>query len=290
MLAGRRSRTAEAAAFLRALHRHIDDPPLVFDDDAVEALLPAAARRLFRRLDRLGRATWRPSDWRRRSGAAQMRAQIVVRARYAEDLLHSARQRGAGQYLILAAGLDTYALRAMDRELPVFEVDHPATQQWKRSLLAHVPPQLHFMPVDFERESLHDVLTGSALSRDIPTFIAWLGTTYYLRESALRDTLTSLATVCATGSELVLDYWTYAPIADGRGTLLLAGARLATALQNEPLRTLLAPPVMQRLVTSTGWQIVEHCTPAQQDARYLMHRNDGLTLPSFAHLLHLRLQ
>jgi methyltransferase (TIGR00027 family) len=288
METGRRSRTAEAAAFMRALHRHVDDRPYVFDDEAVEALLPAYARRFFRRLDALGRP-WRLVYRQRGSGAAQMRAQIVVRARYAEDTLAEARNRGAGQYLILAAGLDTYALRDSRGDIPVLEIDHPATQQWKRSLLTTIPRQLQFIAVDFERQSLLDALTTNEFSKRAPTFISWLGTTYYLRERALHETLASLASACAAGSELVLDYWSRAPFADGLGRMLLAGTRLATTLQNEPLYSILEPAAMEQLVTRAGWRIVEHCNPAAQNTRYLTHRADGLAVPSFAHLLHLRL-
>ena len=136
---------------------------------------------------------------------------------------------------------------------------------------------------------LREALTASAFSAQPATFVSWLGTTYYLRERALRDTLESLATVCAPGSELVLDYWSRAPLADGMGRMLLAGTRLATTLQNEPLRSVVEPASMERLVTNAGWRVAEHCTPALQNARYLARRNDGLVVPSFSHLLHLHL-
>lgn len=288
MEAGRRSRTAEAAAILRAMHRHVDDAPLIFTDEAVEALLPGYARRFLRRIDEL------PQQWlriyrQRRIGLAPMRAQIVVRARYAEDALDRARLRGAGQYLILAAGLDTFALRDTRRELPVFEIDHPATQQWKRSLLGAIPEHLEFVPVDFERETLNQALAATTFSTKTAAFISWLGTTYYLHERALRDTLGSLAALCAPGTELVFDYWSRTTLADGGAQVLLTGIRIATAFQAEPIRSLYEPAAMEALVGACGWHIREHCAAQIANARYLAGRNDGLEVPPFSYLMHLEL-
>ena len=288
MQTGRRSRTAEAAAFLRAMHRHVDDPPLVFDDVAVEALLPAYARRFLRRLDDLPRP-WLSVYRQRRGALAGMRAQIVVRARYAEDALARARGRGIAQYLVLAAGLDTFALRAQRRDVTIFEIDHPATQQWKRSLVREVPENLEFVAIDFERETLGQALAATSFSTTEPTFIAWLGTTYYLGERTIRETLAALATACTRGSELVLDYWSRATFADAGAQALLTGTRIATAFQSEPIRTLLAPSAMEGLVRDCGWQIREHCAAEIANARYLAGRGDALAVPSFSYLLHLEL-
>jgi methyltransferase (TIGR00027 family) len=288
METGRRSRTAEAAAILRAMHRHVDDAPLIFDDEAVEPLLPGYARRLLRRIDELPRQ-WLRIYRQRGSALAPMRAQIVVRARYAEDALAHARLGGAGQYLILAAGLDTFALRDTRRDLPVFEIDHPTTQQWKRSLLSATPEHLEFVAVDFERETLNQALAATTFSPSIVAFISWLGTTYYLHERALRDTLVSLAALCAPGTELVLDYWSRSTFADSGAQALLTGMRIATAFQAEPIRSLYEPAAMEALVGACGWGIREHCAPQIANARYLAGRADGLEVPSFSYLIHLKL-
>ena len=288
MLTGRRSRTAESAAILRAMHQHIDDVPVVFSDAAVEPLLPAYVGRFLRRIDLLPQR-WRSVYRQRRSGLSAMRAQIVVRARYAEDALDQARKRGIGQYLILAAGLDTFALRDTRRDIPIFEVDHPATQAWKRSLLSVVPEHLEFVPIDFERETLAQALAVTSFAVTTPTFISWLGTTYYLGERALQDTLGALSTLCAPGTELVFDYWSRATFADGGAQALLTGTRIATALQAEPIRSLIEPAAMEALARKCGWRIREHCAPSIVNARYLAGRADGLVVPSFAYLMHLEL-
>jgi methyltransferase (TIGR00027 family) len=289
MQTGRRSRTAEAAATVRAMHRHVDEAPLIFVDEAVEALLPAYTRRFLRRIDELP-AQWLRVYRQRRSGLAQMRAQIVVRARYAEDALDRARQRGVGQYVILAAGLDTFALRDSRRDIPVFEVDHPATQLWKRSLLRAIPEHVEFVAVDFERDTLAQSLVATTFAIDTPAFVSWLGTTYYLNERALRETLGSLSSLCAHGSELVFDYWSRAPFTDGTAQALLTGTRIATAFQAEPIRSLFEPATMEALVAACGWRIREHCAPQIANARYLANRTDGLAVPSFSYFMHLELR
>ena len=179
-----RSRTAEAAAFLRALHRQVDSAPWVFEDAAVEALLPLPGQHFLRRLSTLARP-WISAFRQRRSGLDAMRAQIVVRARYAEDALFA---QDPSQYLVLAAGLDTFALRHAGASVQVFEVDHPATQAWKRTRFEAPPENLIFVPVDFERTTLAEALTATEFDTK-PTFVSWLGTTYYLTRDAIAATL-----------------------------------------------------------------------------------------------------
>jgi methyltransferase (TIGR00027 family) len=255
----------------------------VFDDRAVEALLPAPGRHFLNRLDRLAPA-WIGAFRRRRGALDTMRAQIVVRARYAEDALA---EHAPSQYVILAAGLDTFALRHPAHPVQVFEVDHPATQAWKRAQLAAAPENLLYVPVDFERTTLLEALNATEFDREQTTFVSWLGTTYYLTRDAISETLRGLAELAQRGTRVVLDYWSEAPITDGRATALLAGTRLATAFQSEPIRSLFSPAEMERLVRGCGWSVREHVAPVIQNARYLAGRPDGLAVPSFAYLIQL---
>jgi methyltransferase (TIGR00027 family) len=282
MESARRSRTAEGAAFLRALHRHVDAKPWVFVDDAVETLLPAPSQRFLQRLDALS-APWIATFRSRRNALDSMRAQIVVRARYAEDALTA---HAPSQYLVLAAGLDTYALRH-DRDIQVFEVDHPATQAWKLAQIETPPEHLSFVPVDFERTTLCEALTASEFEADQRTFVSWLGTTYYLSRDAIVETLRGVRERTPRATRLVLDYWSEAPWRDGRAAMLLAGTRIATAFQSEPIRSLFAPAELETLVRDAGWHIREHLAPIIQNARYLAGRSDGLAVPSFAYLIQL---
>jgi methyltransferase (TIGR00027 family) len=138
-----------------------------------------------------------------------MRAWLVARNRYAEDKLAQAVSRGVQQYVLLGAGLDTFAHRNPHPDLTVFEVDHPATQQWKRDLLMsnglQEPSNLRYVPVDFERQSLARQLESSGLDFAAPTVFAWLGVVLYLTHPAFRATLDLIAAFPA-GSGVIMDY------------------------------------------------------------------------------------
>jgi len=280
-----RSRTAEVAALQRAAHLAWDAQPPVFADHAVIDLLPAASR--------LWLAARRSTRFRGpgRRAEASMRAQIVVRARYAEDRLERAVRGGTSQYLILAAGLDTFALRRRElaRRLRVFEIDRPDTQGWKRDRLrGRVPGNLHFVAVDFERQRVDEALRESAFDPARPAFVSWLGTTYYLTREAIRGTLASLRSVLAPGSELVLDYWSKQPGMDPGARWLLAGVEFMVASQREPMKSFLTPREIEREAAALGLEVLHNATPADQRKAYLAGRPDGLDVPDFAYLLHLR--
>jgi len=282
MQADRPSQTAVATAFLRALHLRVDDAPAVFSDTRAGDFLPDYLQRFLDRLARL-EPRWTRAFRQRQAGATQMRAQVLVRARYAEDALAAARRRGAVRYVILGAGFDSFAQRQHGDPLPVVEIDHPATQRHKLAILGEGRPEaVDYLPVDFQSRGLRDVLEPTSA----PQMISWLGTTYYLDEAAIRDTLTTLGELSAPGSELVLDYWREAGT-PGPSSLLLWGTRIATQLQAEPMRSFFTPRDMERLVNDCGWYIREHCAPDIQNQRYLAGRQDGLRVPSFAYLLHL---
>jgi methyltransferase (TIGR00027 family) len=138
-----------------------------------------------------------------------MRALIVARSRYAEDLLARAVRTGVRQYVLLGAGLDTFAHRNSYLQLRVFEVDHPATQRWKRELLAESalqhPDGLSYVPVDFENQSLGAELTGAGFDAMAPAFFSWLGVVPYLSLEGFRSTALYIA-ARTVGSALVMDY------------------------------------------------------------------------------------
>ncbi len=276
------SRTAYATALARAIHSAVDDPPPVLADNQAIRLLPSAQRRYIRRLAALPKSVWRPLR-RRYPAFTAMRAQVVSRARYGEDQLRAARNAGASRYVVLGAGLDTFALRQPPPAIEVLEIDHPATQRWKRSLLAQrgieVPASLSFLPIDFERASLAELYPESAG----PDFIAWLGVTYYLSREGIATTLSSLAEHTQPGTRLVLDYWTAAP--RDYSAPLLWGTRLAVALQGEPMRSFFEPADIETLAVNAGWRVLENLDAEAQRQRYLAKRRDGLVVPAFAYLL-----
>jgi len=202
MESARPSRTALRVALRRAAHQLYDAPPLVLDDPiAVRILGPHSAE-----LER----TPRPEPGKKEKPfSVGLRAFLVARSRYAEDLLARAVASGVSQYVLLGAGLDTFAHRNPYPELRVFEVDHPATQQWKRELLAAgnlpAPANLTYAPVDFECQSLPEQLAAAGFDAARPSFFAWLGVVPYLTLPAFRATVSFVAAQPA-GSGIVFDY------------------------------------------------------------------------------------
>ena len=196
MQSGQPSRTARAAAFHRAAHQVLEGGRIFSD--------PLAIRILGEHADSITReAELRPSGRR-------MRIFIAARTRFAEDALTVAVQRGASQLVVLGAGLDTYAYRgALSDRLRIFEVDHPATQAWKRQCLADAaipaPPSLTFAPIDFERQTLSEGLSAAGFDPSAQTFFTWLGVVPYLTEEATYATLGFISRL-PNGAHVVFDY------------------------------------------------------------------------------------
>jgi len=186
----------------RAAHQLYDAPPLILDDPiAVPILGPHAAE--------IERTPGRDPANKPRPFSIALRAFLVARSRYAEDLLAHAIGCGVTQYVLLGAGLDTFAHRNPYPSLRVFEVDHPATQQWKRDLLLATrlpaPANLTCVPVDFERQSLPAQLHAAGFDSTAPSFFAWLGVVPYLTREAFRATLAFIASQ-PPNTGLVFDY------------------------------------------------------------------------------------
>lgn len=202
MDSGQPSRTALRVALRRAAHQLYDRHPLVFED-------PLAARILGPHAAELERTPGRLANRKPRPHSVAMRAFVVARSRYAEDLLGQAVERGVTQYVLLGAGLDTFAHRNPYPALRVFEVDHPATQQWKRELLNQAglpePHRLTYIPVDFEHQELGAELLRTGFDPTVPSFFSWLGVVSYITLEAFRKTLRFIAQQPA-GTGVVLDY------------------------------------------------------------------------------------
>jgi methyltransferase (TIGR00027 family) len=190
------SRTALIPARQRAAHQLLDQGAILYDPFAIK-ILGEDER------DLLQFAHHHPL-------AGIGRLFTAARSRIAEDALHTAVERGISQIVILGAGLDTFALRTQPgaTAMRVYEVDHPATQAWKRQRLAEtqaaVPPWLRFVAVDFERDDLGGKLVEAGFQPDIPAFFSWLGVVPYLTQEAIDDTLDYMASIHR--SEVVFDY------------------------------------------------------------------------------------
>src|ERR1039458_4393784 len=194
MQSGQPSRTARAAAVHRAAHQVLEKGR-IFADPLALCILGEDAEALAR-------------DAGHNPHRRAMRLFIAVRTRFAEDALAAAVTHGVGQLVVLGAGLDTYAYRgAMRDRLRIFEVDHPATQAWKRQRLADadipMPRTLTFAPVDFERETLRDGLAAAGFDPAQRSFFTWLGVVPYLTEEAAFATLSFIGSL--PGGEIAED-------------------------------------------------------------------------------------
>jgi methyltransferase (TIGR00027 family) len=262
MQTGEPSRTAWAAAFHRAAHQALDGGRIFADPLALRILKEDAAG-VARRLEE------RASDRR-------MRIFIAVRARFAEDSLAAALDRGARQLVILGAGLDTYAYRGGLRDgLRIWEVDHPATQAWKRQRLEEVdialPANLTFAPVDFERETLAEGLAAAGFDPGAQSFFTWLGVVPYLTGDAIQATLGFIGGLPG-GAHVVFDYAdppeSLSP--ELRAAHELRAARVAEA--GEAFRSYFDAAGMRAMLLGLGFRDIEDLGPPKIAARYFPGR------------------
>jgi len=259
-----------------------DHPAILEDTAAIWLLGPPLSTIL--RVAPLRWLFWRPLLAKVRP----ISAFIVVRSRYAEDALQHFMRDSCRQYVILGAGLDSWALRHDEPGVTVFELDHPATQQWKenriRSRLGALPSHFVLIPVDFEREAIADVLASGGFDPRSSTFVSWLGTICYLTRGAIEETLASLARVCAPGSQIVFDYF------QPKSTMTPADLHLFNILdeggtrRGEPMQTLLDAEEMAAILLSAGFRVIEDLPAPEIRRRYLALRADGLDIPGFVRL------
>jgi methyltransferase (TIGR00027 family) len=204
-----------------------------------------------------------------------LRLFIALRSRLAEEAVAAHVTRGLRQLVILGAGLDTYAYRSpFGNTLRFFEVDHPATQEWKRERLKaagiSIPGSLRFAPVDFERETLADGLAAVGFDPDLPTFFTWLGVVPYLTEAAVFGTLAYIAGLSG-GAQVIFDYAN--PRVDGEparaGHEALA-ARVASI--GEYFESYFDTDVLNERLRGLGFTDIEDWGPAQIAARFFPGR------------------
>jgi len=266
----------------RAAHQLLDTPPVFADPLALAVVGSEAETEL-----RTG------SEWHGASSTG-LRAFIAARSRLAEDTLADAITRGVGQYVLLGAGLDTFAYRSGAKYpgLKVFEIDHPATQAWKRERLAEVhiavPKNVTYVPVDFETDTLVDGLKRAGFDFSGPAVFAWLGVTPYLSPATVMDMLHTVAHTMQRGSEIVFDYTQ--PLSnmtqDERANFSAMAERVASL--GEPFRSSFEPGAFARDVAAAGFSAVEDFDVEMLNARYFADREDGLKLRGRAHLMRAR--
>ena len=217
---------------------------------------------------------------------------IVLRIRYAEDRLWEAVSAGVGQYVILGAGLDTFALRSSgwaDR-LSIYEVDHPASQEMKRRGLERVagkvPANLNLVPVDFETDRLDEALIAAGFDPEAPAFFSWLGVTCYLTEEAIRTMIDQVAGISAPGSSLVVDYRYPRLLVPAAGQALVEQMDRFVERRGEPMLSEFSPEEIAELLEGAGFEEEDSVSPDEQVRRYLQGRQDiPAPPPNFAFAL-----
>jgi methyltransferase (TIGR00027 family) len=283
MKEGKPSATAQRVAVRRAAHQLLDKPKVLDDPVALRIIGQEGVSEL--QSDPYQSEATRLSLY--------LRAFVAARSRYAEDELALAVERGVGQYVILGAGLDTFAYRNPYPELAlrVFEVDHPATQAWKRARLEEVgvplPVDLRFAPVDFEGQTLADGLRGAGYDPNLSAFFSWLGVTPYLTIEGMMTTLRFIASA-PIGSGVVFDYAISPSLLDPAQRLVFDALANRVASAGEPWRTFFDSAELMKDLRAMGFGHAEDIGPVEINAKYFKDRTDGLRVGSLAHMMNAR--
>ncbi|MFI1105024.1 class I SAM-dependent methyltransferase [Streptomyces melanogenes] len=261
--------TAVRTALWRALHLRVDPAPHVVEDE-------------------VGLRIADPGDgWRERPDmdperTSGLRAAIAARARFVEDLIAEQAGLGVTQYVVLGAGLDTFAQRRPEiaSRLRIFEVDQPGPQAWKRRRLAElgygIPEWLHLVPVDFEAdEDWWERLAAAGFDSSRPAVVVSTGVSMYLTEDATAATLRRIASL-APGSTLAMTFLLPVELVDERDRPGLLASEAGARAAGTPFLSFYAPRDMLRLAREAGFRDARHVSAATHAARYFAGRTDGL--------------
>jgi methyltransferase (TIGR00027 family) len=270
--------TAVRVALWRAMHVQVDSPPHVLKDEiGLQLVAPEES--------------WRSRPDMHPQGTAPFRASIVARARFIEDLVSERVNHGLKQYVMLGAGLDTFAQRRPEvaSKLQVFEIDKPSTQEWKRQRLIEegyqIPQWLRFVPVDFEScVSWWEQLIGAGFDTKKPAVVTSIGVSMYLTLDAIKDTLRKMANL-APGSKFVMTFMLPLDLVDPKDQPGYQMAIKGAKASGTPFISFFTPKEMLKLASETGFKEVEHLSTASLTPRYFSGRTDGLRPSSGEELL-----
>ncbi|MER6759228.1 MULTISPECIES: class I SAM-dependent methyltransferase [Amycolatopsis] len=254
--------TAVRVALWRALHVLADPPPHALVDEIGLRLADPGP------------------DWRSRPDmdldfTQRFRAGIALRSRFVEDLV---RERGVSQYVLLGAGLDTFAQREPELGVRVFEIDQPGTQEWKRERLAALglPAPHRFVPVDFESgDQWPERLAANGFELAKPAVVASTGVSMYLTREANAATLRALAGF-APGTVVAMTFQMPEEYLDGPDRAARAAAMKGAKAAGTPFVSFFAPDEMLDLARECGFAEVQHVSAVELNKRYLSGRSDGL--------------
>jgi methyltransferase (TIGR00027 family) len=274
------SLTANKVGMMRAAHQLFDNP-IVFEDQIALSILGAESISDIR--SKKQKFTTRLHSY--------LRAIVVARSSFAEAELYEAMKRGVSQYVILGAGLDTFAYRnpTCSDSLHVFEIDHPATQEWKRDQLnqadIQIPERLTFVPIDFETQSLANQLKLAGFRTDKLTFFSWLGVTMYLTNDTMMKTMQFITTSTPSGSTIVFDY-VVPPSSQSflrRLVFFLLSKKVKKA--GKPWKNFYESNSLMKDLRKIGFTDVQDTGPEEINALFFKNRTDKLLVGNFGHLM-----
>lgn len=293
--------TAMMTAYNRWHHVTYDSQHIFSDQLAGEILgadgIASIENLMFNNLERvnpIGAASFanrqEAINWLMQTGAAT--PIVLARASFAEELLENKIAEGVTQYVILGAGLDTFAFRRPDLmgQLHVFEVDHPASQDHKRQRIRELawscPPSLHFVPVDFTRDDLGTALRGAGLLPDRKTFFSWLGVSYYLQVEEVMATLRLIARLALEGSSLVFDYLDIGAYQTHKAAPRVVRMLGSVREIGEPMLSGFDADHLQAELDCNDFKLIGQLGPSAIQQRWFMGRTDYLRACEHVHFVH----
>ncbi len=295
---GQVSRTALSSAFTRAYHAEHGSPK-VFDDFLANRLLTEEESAQFTQFMLTTIQTLNPAaaaafpdqtatlEWMMQSSGAT--PLMLARSRYTEECLEEAIKQGVSQYVILGAGMDTFAFRRPElvEQLQLFEVDHPATQTHKQRRLSDLawdlPSRLHFVPVDFTRDSLASALSVTPYNPLLPTLFSWLGVSYYLTRDEVFAALRDIAAIAPAGSKVIFDYLDTDAFIPRKAAPRALGMLWFTQQVGEPMKTGFDPLTLDADLAGIGFRLHEDLSPMDIQRRYFSGRIDHYRSCEHAH-------
>jgi methyltransferase (TIGR00027 family) len=258
--------TAVRTALWRALHLQVDAKPHIIEDEIGLKLIDP------------------PDNWQQRPDmkfTKHIRASIVARARFIEDLIIEQCKNGISQYVILGAGLDTFAQRKLEiaSKLQIFEIDQPDTLNWKKKRLTelgfNIPENLHFVPVNFETSTWWAELRKTAFDINIPTVVVCTGVTLYLTQEAIMETLKQIKSI-ATGSTLAITFNLPIELVDEEDKPLIEISIKGAQKSGTPMISFFSPKQMLDMARKVGFKGAKTISTKDMEQRYFKDRTDNL--------------
>ncbi|HWD86883.1 MAG TPA: class I SAM-dependent methyltransferase [Mucilaginibacter sp.] len=258
--------TAVRTALWRALHVQADARPHIFEDEIGLKLIAP------------------PDDWQQRPDmkfTKRLRASVIARARFVEDLIIEQSKQGVGQYAILGAGLDTFAERRPDiaSRLQIYEIDQPGTLAWKRRRLIELgfglPEYLHFVPVNFETSSWWEQLLKTGFDVKKVSVVACTGVSLYLTKAAITSTLNQIATL-APGSKLAMTFYLPIKLLNEEDKPMQEIAEKGARAAGTPFVSFFAPDEILDLAGEAGFKEARTISTKDMEQYYFTNRADDL--------------